>query len=155
MVLAVNGREVADADALKFRMATLTIGETARLTIWRRGRERTLAIELREAPEIPPREITEIGGSNPFAGATVANMSPALAGELGLTSFKPGVVVLELRRGGTAGRLGFRPGDMVASVNGHEVDSVKRLKKLLARRTDRWRVTIKRGGKTISMVVNR
>ena len=155
VVLSVNGREVADADALEFRVATLTIGETAKLAIWRRGRERTLTIELREAPEIPPRETMEIGESNPFAGATVANMSPALAEELSLTSFEPGVVVLELRGGSTADRLGFRPGDMVASVNGHDVDSVNRLKRLLAQRTDRWRVTIKRGGQTLSMVVNR
>ena len=106
-------------------------------------------------PEDPPRELTELKGPHPLAGATVANMSPALADELGLETIEAGVIVMGFRRGSSASRLGFRSGDMVRSVNGEHVDSVRRLKVLVAAPADRWRITLQRNGKTLNMVINR
>ncbi len=66
-----------------------------------------------------------------------------------------GVIVMGLRRGSSASRLGFRAGDMVRAVNGEHVDSVRRLKTLVAAPADRWRITLQRNGKTLNMVVDR
>ena len=155
VLLAVNGHEVDDPESLKYRIATLAVGGTAELTVWRRGRRSKVRVALVAPPEDPPRELTELKGPHPLAGATVANMSPALADELSLETVEAGVIVMGLRRGSSAGRLGFRTGDMVRAVNGQHVDSVRRLKTLVAERVRRWRITLQRNGRTLNMVIDR
>ncbi len=147
VVLAIGGKEVTDPEALKFRIATFPVGGSTDLTIWRKGRKRKLTIDLVEPPEDPPRKITELSGPHPLSGATVANMSPAVAVEVGLDVFEPGVIIFAIRRGSLAARVGFRAGDRILAVNGVEADRVRRLKKLVARRTERWRIAFERGGK--------
>ena len=129
------------------------MGGFADLTILRKKQRRTLTLKLVEAPEDPPRETTELGGPQPLAGAVVANLSPALADELGMDGFKPGVIVMELRRGSNAGRLRMRVGDILLEVNGEEVKSVRRLKKMLSKRTRHWRIAIRRNGETVEVNV--
>ena len=91
VVTEVDGLEVDDVEALRFRLATLPVGGTARLSVIRAGRETTLAIALRPPPEVPPRDTTVIEGANPLAGATVMNLSPASADALSLRHGSAGV----------------------------------------------------------------
>ena len=153
VVLAVAGHELNDPQALRFRIATLVIGETVDLRVWRRGRVQQFKLSVESPPENPPREQTELSGRNPLSGAAVANMSPALAEELGLEKIKPGVFVIAVRRGGTANRLGFKPGDAILSINGNAVGSVRELKRILAEPADRWRISLERNGKTLNWVI--
>ena len=153
VIVSVAGQEVNDPQALRFRIATLPVGDRVDLSIWRKGREETLAFSLVAPPEDPPRELTELSGRHPLAGVTVANMSPALAEELGVDPVKPGVFVLQIRRGSTANRLGFRPGDAILAINGDEVVSVSQLKTMLIKRVTRWRVKLGRNGKTLNWVI--
>ncbi|MBI1985872.1 MAG: Do family serine endopeptidase [Rhodospirillales bacterium] len=154
VVLAVNGHEVDDPKALQFRIATLPIGDTVALRVWRHGGTAALKLVLAPAPENPPRSVTGLDGRHPLAGATVANMSPALAEELGLDPFAKGVIILDLHRGSPASRLGFRAGDMVRAVNGADVATVAELKTALERRADRWQVNIDRGGEAMKLIIN-
>lgn len=155
VLLAINGREVEDPGAMRYRIATLTVGGTATLAVWRRGKTLNLTVALEPPREDPPRDVTELGGAQPLSGTTVANMSPALAEELGVDRFQPGVVVIQLRRGTVADRLGFRPGDRLIEINGEKIASVRALKGVLARDADQWRIAIDRGGKVLSLTVSR
>ena len=154
VVLAVNGREITDPQSLRFRVATLSIGGAAELTVWRRGSEVKVRVAVEAPPEDPPRDTTVLGGQQPLSGATVANMSPALGEELGLTGMQIGVVILELQRGSAAHRLNFRPGDTIVSMQGHTVKSAAHLKALVAVPSSRWQVTFTRGGKTHNLTFN-
>jgi S1-C subfamily serine protease len=60
-----------------------------------------------------------------------------------------------IRRGSPAARLRFRKGDYVLAINGKEVKSVRRLTRRMKKRTDQWRITIRRAGKIRNMVINR
>jgi serine protease Do len=153
VVLAVNGHPVDDPEALRFRIATLTVGASAQLTVSRGGQERTLAAKLQPPPETPPRDSQEIGGHNPFTGATVANLNPALAEEMGIETVDAGVTIVKVKRGSIANRLQYQPGDMIAKVNGHPVASVADLKALLSAGGQGWAITIRRGGETFTMTV--
>jgi serine protease Do len=155
VLMAVNGREVENAEAMRYRVATLSVGDAADLRVWRRGKTIDLKAALEPPPEEPPRDATELGGAQPLSGTTVANMSPALADELGIDRVEPGVVVLRLRRGTLADRLGFRPGDRVLEINGEKVASVRALKALLTRDVEQWRIVLDRGGRALSLVINR
>jgi Do/DeqQ family serine protease len=155
IILSVKGQEINNPAGLNFRIATSAIGETIDIAILRRGRERNRSIELVEPPEDPPRDVNQLAGPHPMAGTVVANMSPALGDELGLDRYSPGVIILKVLKRSPAGRFGFRPSDWVRSINGEAIDSVKRLKRVLGRSADRWEITIERGGKDLSMIVNR
>jgi len=154
VVLAVNSHEITDPQNLRYRVATLNVGASAELTVWRQGMEIKVWISVEVPPEDQPRDTTILGGQQPLAGATVANMSPALGEELGLTDMRSGVFIIELRRGSAAHRLKFRPGDTIVSVKGHKVKSAAHVKELVAVPSRRWNVTIMRGGKIHNLTFN-
>jgi len=106
-------------------------------------------------PEIPPRNATELSGTHPLEGATVGNLSPALADELGIDLATRGVAVLQTRRGSAAQRYGFRPGDVVSDINGAQIADLPQLQRSVAQTPQRWRVGIVRGGKKLQLQINR
>jgi serine protease Do len=153
VILAVNGHEVDDPQALRFRIATLSVGASVQLTISRNGQERSVGARLQSPPETPPRDTSEIAGHNPFTGATVANMNPALAEEMGLESVEPGVTIVRVKRGTIANRLQFQPGDVIVKLNARAVGSVADLKALLAGAGKSWAIMIRRAGETFTLTV--
>ncbi len=155
VILAVNGREVDDDNALRYRIATLAVGDTAAFKLWRRGAGLEVRAALESPIEDPPRELTPLAGQNPFAGAVVANMSPALADELGNERLAPGVYILQIRGGTPAARVGFRPGDAVREVNGRRIGAVRELVAALVPAAERWVIALERGGQKLSLTVGR
>jgi serine protease Do len=155
VVTAVNGREVEDPEALRFRIATLPVGAAAQLTIVRNGADKTIAVKLAPPPDRPERDTSELGGRTPFTGATVANMNPALAEEMGLQSADPGVTVVKVRPGTIAARLQLQPGDMILRINNKPVTNVAELKALLALPPSQqgWAITLRRGGETFTVSI--
>lgn len=152
IVLTVDGREVNDPRALKFRISTRRLGETAKLGVIREGRHLDLTVDLAEAPETPPRDITKLQGNQPLAGATVANLSPAFAEEIGADTLDRGVIVVKVADGSPADRLNIQPGDRLVKVNGHAIEQVSGLQKLLTS-SDRWSLVLKRGSQQYTLNV--
>ena len=97
----------------------------------RGGKELVFDMKLAAPPEDPPRDPAVLEGRQPLSGAGVANLSPAVADELGLVEWRPGVIVTEVKAGSFAGRF-VRPGDMILSVNGQDVKNVADLKNRIA-----------------------
>ena len=62
-----------------------------------------------------------------------------------------GVVVLEVADGSLAKNLGFQRGDVIAAVNNEKIARTRDLDRLAKDTTRRWRITIMRGGQTLSM----
>lgn len=83
----------------------------------------------------------------------VANLSPALAEEIGVDSFMTGVIVLKVNRAGSAARIGVRPGDIVAEVNGRAVTTVDGLERLLKSGSGHWRLGVRRDGQLLRVEV--
>ncbi len=154
VVLAIDGREVEDVAALRYRLATVPVGGTARLTLLRRGERVEVSAQLIEPPDSPPRALTLVDGRTPLSGAEIANLNPALAEETGLPLGTGGVVITRLQRGSVAARLGFRPGDRVDVINGRKIDGVATAMKMLNARQGGWRVEILRDGERLAMSVD-
>jgi serine protease Do len=155
VITAVNSRDIPDDTGLRFRLATLSVGEEADLTVQRHGREVHLRVALKAPPEEPPRQVTEISGRNPFTGTTVANLNPALAEEMGIGQSLQGVVVTSLKRGSIAQRLNFRPGDIILKVNDRGIARVDDLRRIIDRGEPGWRITLNREGETLTFTVER
>jgi serine protease Do len=154
VIVGVNGKEVADPPAFRYRFSTKPLGGSVPLGVVRDGRAITVMVRLREAPEIPLRDETELDGQNPFAGARVANLSPALAEELSIDEEAYGVIVMDIQRGSPASRARFlRPGDIVVAINGERVVSVKHLAQIVNLDVHQWRVSIKRKERLLTVVI--
>ena len=150
VVTALNGVSVEHPDALGYRLTTAGLGATVSLTVLDNGNEREAKMTLASAPETQPREEKLITGSNPFSGATVANLSPRVADELHMpTDTAAGVVVEKLKDDSAAARLGFQPKDIIISVNGTPITNTKSLAAIAASEPDIWRVEIERDGERI------
>ena len=152
IIVAVDGLGVADLDSFRYRIGTRMLDGNARLAVLRRGRQLEVALPLERAPELPPRDETRLDGRQPLAGSVVANLSPALAEEIGLERWS-GVIVMHVVRRGVARRLGFRPGDIIRSIEGERVQSVDHLVELVRGPRDRWRIVLERGGRSLSVEV--
>lgn len=154
VIVSFDGRDIQDPEALQYRFVTKGVGNTVELGLYREGKRFRTTIATVAPIEDPPRDEREVTGANPFAGSSVANLSPAVSSELGLDDVgDKGVVVTKVESRSNAGRLGLRPGDMIVGVNQQEIESVKQLSVLLQIRTDRWRLAIERGGKVFDLTV--
>ena len=131
VIVTLRDQPIDDEAAMRFRLATLNVGETVPVKVLRAGKEVTLQLPLAAPPENPPREKSALDGRHPLSGATVVNLSPAVAEEMGLIEWKPGVAVVEVRPGSYAARF-LRLNDMVIAINGQELKSVADLKKRIA-----------------------
>ncbi|SIQ04129.1 Do/DeqQ family serine protease [Rhizobium sp. RU20A] len=149
VVTAVNGIAVEHPDALGYRLTTVGIGHDAKLTVSDNGRSREVTLALAAAPETTPRDERLIEGRNPFSGAVVANLSPRLADELRLGNTTEGVVIVEVKRGSPAARIGLQAKDIVVAVNGEQIDKSKTLETAVATDPAFWRVEILRDGQLI------
>ena len=153
VILDVGGHPVDDPDALSYRVATLPLNSTVDVLLWRRGAQQTVSMAVRPAAENPPRNEVDLDGSQPLAGATVGTLSPALAEEMGTDRYYKGVVVLTVRPGSPAQRIGLQPGDRVLAVNGEDVSSSSGLRKQLSRRVERWQIVIGRGDQRFNLLL--
>ncbi|WP_420537543.1 DegQ family serine endoprotease [Fulvimarina manganoxydans] len=149
VVLKVGSFTVNDPDGLGYRLATTGIGHTVDLTVLRNESQTTLSLPLMAAPEEPTRDEERVEGRNPFSGATVWNLSPRVAEDLGMPLEKRGVVVADVEPRSLAARFGLRPRDVITEVNGNAVEDVARLKDILSERWDGWDFEIDRGGRRL------
>lgn len=154
IIVKVGDKDVADPRAFRYRFSTRPIGEVVSLAVLRNGKRLKISVPLEQAPEDPPRNETEISGPNPFSGARVANLSPALAEELSIDEDSYGVIVLDVRGGTAAANTRFlRGGDIVVALNGKRINSVAELKAAVQVPAYRWQVSIKRGERILNVVI--
>src|SRR6185436_19384459 len=150
LIMAIDGQAVDDQNAFDYRFATKALGGHAQLGILRGGKEAKLAVALETAPETPRDEIV-IQTRSPFMGAKIANLSPALADEMRLEASAEGVVVLDVAQGSLAQNLGFQRGDVIAQVNDEKIARTRDLDRVAKERQRQWRVTIMRGGQSMTV----
>jgi Do/DeqQ family serine protease len=151
LIVSVDGAAVDDPNAFDYRFATKPIGTTAQIGIVRQGHNLVLPIALQSLPDTP-REEVEIKARSPFLGATVANLSPALADELRLDPQTEGVVITSVADGSTAQSIGFQKGDIVVSVNNEKIAKPADLERVTGAGGRQWRITIMRSGQQISVI---
>jgi Do/DeqQ family serine protease len=153
VVVSIDGKRVQDPQALQYRFVTKGLGGSAELGIMRHGQARTAKVPMVAAVEDPPRDERDVDGRNPLVGAKVANLSPAVAEELGIEEEGPGVVVLDVKPNTPAARLGVKRGDLVIGLNNDKVTSVAGLVKALGASPEGWRLSFQREGQVYNLAI--
>ena len=153
VVTAVDGAPVVDAAALNYAFRTHRPGETLRIGLRRGGAEQAVSVRAEAAPATPARDEHLIAGRNPFQGATVVNLSPAVAEEAGVDPFARTGVMVTKTADGAARRLGMQPGDIIRAVNGRGIKSVTDLTNAVVVPMPVWQLTIERNGRELTTTV--
>jgi S1-C subfamily serine protease len=151
VILAIEGKPIESAQELGYRVATTAIGAATIVEYQRKGERRETKVIMVAAPETVERADTLIEGRNPLAGAVAANLSPAVADELGLPATTQGVAITKLD-GGPARRF-FKRGDILLEVNGVAIENVEALRVVLQSDARLWRIAIDRGGRIMKIAV--
>jgi serine protease Do len=107
VITAVNGHAVKDAHDLARQIGSMTPGATAKLTVWRKGEEKSVSLTLGEVPK--EREARAAGPDSDAAEASLPKLGLSLApaGEIA-GSGSEGVVVTEVDPDGLASEHGLK-----------------------------------------------
>jgi Do/DeqQ family serine protease len=151
VILALDGHQIENAKEFNYRVATSKIGQASIIEFQRDGKPREASVTFVAAPETTERSETLMEGNSPLQGMVVANLSPAVAEELGVPSSLSGVIALEIKNG-PAKRF-FRKGDILLEVNGVSIASVDDLQKAVAGDENYWEFEVNRGGRKLKMTL--
>lgn len=145
IILGVNGREVEDPEGLRFRLATLPVGQSATLNLQRKGEKIDLPVKLIAPPDAPAPHETLLDGRQPLSGALVVDLSPATSDDLNISAWS-GVAIAKIKRGSIADRVGFEAGDVIVKINEQQIDSAASLADIMGGAKAPWAITVNRGG---------
>jgi S1-C subfamily serine protease len=152
LITGIDGQPVDDPNGFDYRFATRPLGGSSQIDVIRGGKPLKLSVALETAPDRDRDEIT-LAGRSPFQGATVANISPAVADELHLDADTEGVVVTALSDDSTAASVGFQKGDIIQAVNNRKIARTADLDKATREQARLWRITLVRGGQQINVTL--
>ena len=99
VILAIDGHPIENAREFGYRIATSKIGQQTIVEYQHNGKLLEANVKLIAAPETTQREDTLLKQRSPLQGMVVANLSPAVAEELGVPTLISGVVALEIKGG--------------------------------------------------------
>ena len=152
IVISVDGKSVETPESLDYRLATLPMGSTAEIEVLRNGKPTKLSLTIQKAPEGSGEKL-QIAGRGPFAGATVADLTPAVLQRMRLPVTETGVVVTEIARNSPAARMGLKTGDIVRELNGEPIKTAAQFKSLAEEDTRLWRFAINRDGRILTQIL--
>jgi Do/DeqQ family serine protease len=133
VVVALNGRQIADSNDLTTSLARFNPGERVTLTILRQGQSREIQVTLGEFPrpestrtEAEPENRTEL-----LLGFAAAPLTPRIAQQLEIDATS-GVVVTGVQPSSPAAQAGLRPGQIIQQINGQEVGRAEDVARIAA-----------------------
>lgn len=144
IVLRVDGYEVNSPVEMLFRMSVRAIGETLDVVALSEGQEKTVQVDLIEAPDVPARDV-RVMTVGPLEGLEVSNLNPAVQSELNLPAVpEQGVVATQVPD--VLQHLGLREGDVVVAINGNDILSTSDVEGVSRQQVRAWRIDGMRNG---------
>lgn len=139
VILAVDGKAIADGTDLPMIIAQSEPGSTAHLRVWRERKERAFDVKLGDLNETRVAT-SEVGAEHGKLGIAVRPLTPEEREEANL---KGGLIVEDAS--GAAADAGIQPGDIVIAANGAAVKSAEELRRAVARADRHIALLVQRG----------
>ena len=146
LLMSIDAQPVNDSAGVNYLVGVHRPGEQVPVRVRTGAAARTVNVQVQPPPATPARDERILTGRQPLAGATVVNLSPAVADQYGADPFLTGVLITKIGTG-IAAQQGFQAGDIVREINGRPVETVAALAGALG--GPRWRVAIERAGRRI------
>ncbi|WP_443748038.1 Do family serine endopeptidase [Asticcacaulis solisilvae] len=153
VILSIDGQPVNDSAGMRYQVNLMQLDQTADLKVLRGGKTLDIKVKATAPSATPVRDERTLRGQNPFSGAHVVNLSPAVADELGIDPFDApkGVMISSIESAQTyAAGVGLLPGDIIRQVNGKAIATTADLDAIVKAGARTWRVTIQRGDQMIT-----
>jgi serine protease Do len=131
IITEVNGKEVTTSRDLTNLAAKLGVGDTARVTVMRDGRQRTFDVNVGKRPlTIAAASGLQQQEKEGEYGFEVTELTPEVAQRYNIKETS-GVIVVNVVPDSKAQAAGIQQGDLIIEVNRENVASVKAFKKLI------------------------
>jgi len=123
IIIEIDGKKIKDTRELLRIVASFSVGKKIDIKVLRDGKKKVLNITIAEREEKKELAGTEQEERESFE-MMVQDITPEIARHLGLSDAK-GVVVAQVKEGGSADEAGIKPGDVILQVNRVKVSSLK------------------------------
>ncbi|MEN8781567.1 MAG: DegQ family serine endoprotease [Desulfobacterales bacterium] len=146
IITTVNGEPVTSSRELSRRIAALGVGQKAKITIMRDGREKTVTVETAKRQEEQTLASKE-AESDDKLGLSLQSLEPDMAARLGYDESEKGVLVTGVESGSKADKAGVQQGDLVKEINRKPVTGMEDFRKQLnqVKKGDPIMLLLKRG----------
>jgi serine protease Do/serine protease DegQ len=145
IVTAVNDKPIESADDLRNVIGLMRVGDSVRLVVQRQGQTLTLNTRVAETnlrtiggetlhPRLEGLELSNIPESSPYYGRI------------------KGVMISDIRQASPANRSQLRKGDIITSVNRHQVTSTEDVLRYAKRNGGQLLLNIQRGNGTLFLM---
>ena len=148
VIVEFNGETVGEMDELPKLVASAPVGTKARLKVLRKGKEKSLTVELGELEATAQVAQVEPETKPGAYGLQVRTVTPEIAQELGLDE-PEGVVVGTVEPGSPAEKAGLRRGDVILEVNQESIDDAAEFREALEEAERGALLLVSRGGAQI------
>ena len=148
VVVTFGGTKIRDSSHLK-NLVSSTRPETRQdVKIIRRGRSRTLKVDL---VELPQEDVIFASNrtSSYSLGMRVEDLDASMVRRFRLEDSESGVIVVEVSPSSAAAKAGVQPGDVIKRVGDTEIDSAREFRTAISRVSDEDSVLLlirRRGG---------
>lgn len=136
VILRINGENIDTPDVLLRKVALLTPGEKAEVTLWRGKKEVNVSLIVSERDGGKSSSDKSSADSNTVTserlGLTVRPMTSSDAARLGVNEAK-GLLITSVKKDSLGAMAGFRSGDSLLAVNNIALTSAKELEKTITK----------------------
>ncbi|MBI5746728.1 MAG: DegQ family serine endoprotease [Nitrospirae bacterium] len=136
VITEYDGKVVDEPNHLRNMVAQTPIGKKVRLKIMRDKREKEIELAIGELPaeaQVSGEERSEGVAGNVLEGLEVADITPDIARELGLSKGETGVVVTSIIPGSPIEGAGLQEGDVITEINRKPVRNTKDFDSVVSR----------------------
>ena len=155
IIIKINEKPVTSSRDLTNLAAGLGVGDKAEVTILRKGKSKTLEVQIGKRP-LTMASVSEKGQKEKEGqyGFKVTNLTPEMARRFNLEEAS-GVIVVGVAPNSKADAAGIQPGDLIIEINHQTVVSAKDFKHLIDqnRKADGINLLVKRMNAGL-MVIN-
>lgn len=144
IIIEINDKAIKDMHELLLTVATLSVGDKAKMKVLRDGREITVTAVIAERKDRQPGVPTESTGGH--FGIAVQDITDEIARQLGVPK-NTGVIITDVEAGSAADEARLQTGDIILQVNRVTIKSVANYRTEIAKAAEKKSVTllIKRG----------
>lgn len=131
VVVEFGGTKVRDSSHLKNLVSSSRPDTRHKVEIIRKGRDRTLRVDLVELPE---EDVIFASNRSPSMslGMQVEDLDASMARRFRVGDGESGAIVVEVSPSGAAARAGIQPGDIIKRIGDAEIGSAREFRRALA-----------------------
>jgi len=120
LIISANGKEILDSSDLKNIVGSLEPGSELKLGIIRDKKTETVSVKIEKSDST----VLKSGQLELLEGMAVGNITDEIRKKTGMPASVKGVIVMNVKDGSLASRLGFMEGDVIVQIENKEINSV-------------------------------